>query len=169
MNDSKPRQCFYIPEEQYDDEGWIPSLVTEGRASHIPFLGNGPFASPWHWGTTLAEAQATAERENFGTFGLSRGEALAIVLSSIRADSGPEITHVRDAEIRVFDREPGTDDASDMYVIEVLGVTVRVRLVTAEDADEFGPSLIEPYITVEADGQFTVSVNEDENYYGDGC
>ena len=41
----------------------------------------------------------------------------------------PEIHTIRDAEIRVFTREPGTDDASDMYVIEVLGVTVLIRRI----------------------------------------
>jgi hypothetical protein len=41
----------------------------------------------------------------------------------------PRITTVEAAEIRVFDPEPGTDDASPMYVMEIaeLGVTVRVR------------------------------------------
>jgi hypothetical protein len=40
--------------------------------------------------------------------------------------------HVRDAEIRVFDRsdEPDSDDANDMYVIEVFGVSVLIRLRT---------------------------------------
>ena len=36
---------------------------------------------------------------------------------------------VRDAMVRVFDRstEPGADDASDMYVLEVFGVSVLIR------------------------------------------
>ena len=39
---------------------------------------------------------------------------------------------VRDAVVRVFDRstEPGVDDASDMYVLEVFGVSVLIRLRT---------------------------------------
>jgi len=40
----------------------------------------------------------------------------------------PEIHRIRDAEIRVFNREPNYD-GSDMYVMEVLGVTVNVRLL----------------------------------------
>ena len=44
-------------------------------------------------------------------------------------DGSPEIHKIRDAEIRVFDQAPGTSDASDMYVMEVLGVTVRIRRV----------------------------------------
>lgn len=82
----------------------------------------------------------------------------------------PAITQIRDAEIRVFDRAPDTDDASDMYVLEVLGVTVIIRLVTVEDEnDEDGTmARTEPKIMVEAGGRFTVGVNQDENYYGDG-
>ena len=40
--------------------------------------------------------------------------------------------HARQAQIRVFDRsdEPDSDDASDMYVIDVFGVCVLIRLRT---------------------------------------
>lgn len=69
-------------------------------------------------------------------------------------------TQVRDAEIRVFRQAPGTDDASDMYVMEVLGVSVLVRLVSAGRA-------VEPRIMIEAGGVFTVGVNQDMNTYGD--
>lgn len=39
---------------------------------------------------------------------------------------------VKDAVVRVFHRsdDPGSDDASDMYVLEVFGVSVLVRLRT---------------------------------------
>ena len=167
MNDTTPRQCFWIPPDQHDENGWIPSLVTEGQPGHAPFTGNGRLARPWYWGKTLAEAQATAERENLGTFGLSPDEALAIVLSSIRVDSQPFATQVRDASIRVYNQEPGTDDASDMYVMEVLGVIMRVRLVTVEGPDD-DPDRTEPSISIEADGRFAVDVNGDETTYGDG-
>ena len=40
----------------------------------------------------------------------------------------PEVQKIRDAEIRVFGREPEYD-GSDMYVMEVLGITVNVRLL----------------------------------------
>jgi hypothetical protein len=66
-------------------------------------------------------------------------------------------TQVRDAEIRVFRQAPGTDDAS---VMEVLGVSVLVRLVSAGRA-------VEPRIMIEAGGVFTVGVNQDMNTYGD--
>jgi hypothetical protein len=37
---------------------------------------------------------------------------------------------MRDATVRVFDRsrEPDSDDASDMYVLDVFGICVLVRL-----------------------------------------
>ncbi|MEJ3741776.1 hypothetical protein WEI85_00540 [Actinomycetes bacterium KLBMP 9797] len=35
---------------------------------------------------------------------------------------------VADAVVRVFDRNPDSDDASDMYVLEVFGISVLVRL-----------------------------------------
>lgn len=31
------------------------------------------------------------------------------------------------AEVRIYPQQPGTDDASDMYVLDALGVTVLVR------------------------------------------
>jgi hypothetical protein len=82
--------------------------------------------------------------------------------------TGPEIMCARDAQIRIYDRADGTDDASDMYVMEVLNVTVLVRLTTVEGFDEGEPDQAEPYIAVEAGGRFTVSVNEDPHIYNDG-
>jgi hypothetical protein len=79
------RQCYYIPEHQFDDQGWIPSLVTEGEPGHRPFTGGGSFAQPWHWGLTLEQARAMAERMNREDFGLSPAGANAIVLSSMGA------------------------------------------------------------------------------------
>jgi hypothetical protein len=38
---------------------------------------------------------------------------------------------VRDGVVRVFDRNPHSDDASDMYVLEVFGISVLLRLRTA--------------------------------------
>ena len=45
---------------------------------------------------------------------------------------------VRDAEVRVLDQstEPDTDDASDMYVLEVFGVSVLIRLRTVDTGDD---------------------------------
>lgn len=48
---------------------------------------------------------------------------------------------VRDATVRVFDRGPGTDDASDMYVLDVFGVSVLVRLRTTPTHPASQPQL----------------------------
>jgi hypothetical protein len=50
---------------------------------------------------------------------------------------------VRDAVVRVFDRssEPGVDDASDMYVLEVFGISVLVRLRTTREHPTHRPQL----------------------------
>jgi len=39
----------------------------------------------------------------------------------------PESFRARDAVVEVYDRVPGTDDASDMYVIHVHGVNLLIR------------------------------------------
>jgi hypothetical protein len=74
----------------------------------------------------------------------------------------PSITHIRDAEIRLFDAAPGTDDASDMYVMEVLGATVNVRRV--RDSATRDHLLV--CIETEGEGAFAISINNDENWYG---
>jgi hypothetical protein len=50
---------------------------------------------------------------------------------------------VRDAHVRVFDRstEPGVDEASDMYVLEVFGVSVLIRLRTTRAHPASRPQL----------------------------
>jgi len=167
MTGTSPRKCFYIPPDQHDEHGWIPSLVTEGEPGHAPLTGNGPCASPWYWGKTLEEAQGTAAVEN-ARLGLTRDEVRDIILSSAAADHAPETVRARDAEIRIYDRADGTGDASDMYIMEALGVTVRVRLRTIEGFDGYDPDTTEPYVSVEASGPFTLSVNDDEHSYNDG-
>lgn len=76
------RKCFYIPEGQFDDKGYIPSLVTEGEMGHAPLKGNGPFSQPWYWGKTKVEAEEIAAKEN-ERLGLSRQDVLEIVASSM--------------------------------------------------------------------------------------
>ena len=81
---TKPRQCFYIPAGQCDDQGYIPSLVTEGEAGHAPLTGSGSHAAPWHWGKTYEEAQQVCKEEN-ERLGISVDDALKIVSSSMSA------------------------------------------------------------------------------------
>jgi hypothetical protein len=80
------RTCFYIPVDQFDNDGYIPSVVTEGEAGHAPLTGNGPCAQPWHWGATYEEAKATCEREN-ARLGITPEEAVEIVASSMATSS----------------------------------------------------------------------------------
>lgn len=69
--------------------------------------------------------------------------------------------HAEDAEIRVFPAgEPY--DRSDMYVMEVLGATVSLRLIPA-GTDR--PGRLQ--IVIEAPAPFTASINGDSNDYGD--
>jgi hypothetical protein len=78
-----------------------------------------------------------------------------------------QMRKVADANIFVYPQEPGTDDASDMYVMSLdsMGVSVLVRMVTDEDAD--GNPVARPKIMVEAGGVFLVGVNDDVNVYGE--
>jgi hypothetical protein len=57
---------------------------------------------------------------------------------------------VRDATVRVFDREPGSDDASDMYVLELFGISVLVRLRTSRAHPASRPQL---YIHIDNEGR----------------
>ena len=75
----------------------------------------------------------------------------------------PAITRIRDAEIRLFDAAPDSDDASDMYVLEVLGATVIVRRVR----DSATRSHLLVCIETGDEGEFAVSVNNDEQWYGE--
>jgi hypothetical protein len=54
---------------------------------------------------------------------------------------------VRDALVRVYDAAPDTDDASDMYVLEIDGVKILFRLV-AQDDDEDADGETEPSVYV---------------------
>lgn len=70
-------------------------------------------------------------------------------------DPGPEPApfqrfQVRHAQIRVFDRAdaPDSDDASDMYVIEVFGVSALIRLRTPRGG---GPP--ELYVHIDNEGR----------------
>jgi hypothetical protein len=77
----------------------------------------------------------------------------------------PFTTRVRDAEIRVFDAAPGTDDASDMYVLEipVIGAYINVRRVR----DSARRSHLLVCIETQDEGEFAVSINNDEQWYGE--
>ncbi len=48
----------------------------------------------------------------------------------------PTVHVVRDALVRVHDAAPDTNDASDMYVLEIDGVKILVRLVAEDDGED---------------------------------
>jgi hypothetical protein len=82
---ARKRTCYYIPPDQRDDQGFIPSLVTEDEPGHQPFMGNGPCAQPWHWGRTYEQARDEAAKNNRIDFGLDEEQVASIILSSVRA------------------------------------------------------------------------------------
>jgi hypothetical protein len=84
------RWCYYIPEDQYDEHGYIPSIVTEGQPGHAPLAGNGTASRPWYWGKTLEEAIARCTAEN-AALGISPRDALDMLFSSMQADPGTAV------------------------------------------------------------------------------
>lgn len=81
---TKPRQCFIVLRDQFDENGFIPSLVTEGEFGHVPLSGDPTkFQSPWYWGKTFEQAEAFCIKTNRETFGLDETEAANIVASSM--------------------------------------------------------------------------------------
>ncbi|MFK3983097.1 hypothetical protein ACI2K4_22305 [Micromonospora sp. NPDC050397] len=63
-----------------------------------------------------------------------------------------EIFPVGDAVVRLFDRSAdlGSDDASDMYVLEVAGISVLVRFRTTRTNPMSRPQL---YVHIENEGR----------------
>lgn len=78
-----PRQCYVVFETQFDQHGFIPSLVTENEQGHCPMMGQGKYPAPWYWGETLERAQEVCERVNRERFHISKNTAERIVLSSL--------------------------------------------------------------------------------------
>ena len=81
----EPRQCFVILETQYDEHGYIPSLVTENEPGHAPMMGNGEHATPWYWGKTIERAKEVCARVNKQRFGITEQTAERILASSMFA------------------------------------------------------------------------------------
>lgn len=67
--------------------------------------------------------------------------------------TGPATVNFPDGELRHYPAEPGTNDASDMYVLKVLGVTVLVR--KRRDSDDQA----ETYVHVETTEGCILEVN----------
>jgi hypothetical protein len=65
----------------------------------------------------------------------------------------PTLHAVRDALVRVYGAAPDTNDASDMYVLEIDGVKILFRLVAEEDDGEDGESEPSVYVYLENTGR----------------
>lgn len=81
-NANKSNWCYWLGE--FTSEGIIPAKVERDVAGYRLFAGNGPHARPWYWGKTQEEFDRVCDAEN-ERLGLTRSEALDIVISSMRA------------------------------------------------------------------------------------
>ena len=82
-----PRRCYWISGRDLSAGQYVPGLVTEFEPGYGLMSGNGRFASPWRWGTTMAQARAVCDQANRETFGLEPADAADIVLSSMIAST----------------------------------------------------------------------------------
>lgn len=82
MTTNTKRQCFFIPEGQRDEYGYIPSLVTENEPGHSPMTGD-ESQTPWYWGKTRERAERVCDRINKQRFGITPKTATRIVVSSM--------------------------------------------------------------------------------------
>lgn len=73
--------CYVTVSGQRDDEGIIPSIVKEGVKGHFPMMGKDG-KSPWHWGKTFSEAEATCKFMN-KKLGLTEDEVERMVAASM--------------------------------------------------------------------------------------
>lgn len=87
------RWCYFVPlDSNYDGKGFVPSLVVEGIAGHVPMTGQGEHAQPWYWGNTYEDAVATCKNVNRKR-GISELAAAEIVATSMGASNrGREVS-----------------------------------------------------------------------------
>jgi len=83
---TEPRRCYYIPFDQSDEHGFIPSLVVENEAGHSPMIGRDALSTPWYWGKTIERAKEVCARYNKQHFGITQATADRIVASSMFAE-----------------------------------------------------------------------------------
>lgn len=102
--------------------------------------------------------RALAER----AYALTQAEYDAVPenTSPLGSIANPETVHVRDSEIRVYnlDTEPESDDASDMYVMEVFGLALRIRLRRSDPDDSAAPAAPSIHIDNEDREPCTIAV-----------
>lgn len=76
-----PRKAFHVDQTMATTGGYIPALIVEGQPGYTPMSGNGPLASPWVWGPTLAQARQQAADAN-ARLGLTDDDVRQIRISS---------------------------------------------------------------------------------------
>jgi hypothetical protein len=69
----------------------------------------------------------------------------------------PEMLKVRDAEIHIYDPEPGTDDVSDTYVLDVFGLSLLMRIGRGQ------PDEVYVHIDTETDDHAQLAVEVGNN------
>jgi hypothetical protein len=72
-----------VADEQDENGEFIPCVAIEGEKGYRPLRGNGPCATPWHWGKDYNKAMALCDDYN-EKLGLTRVEAWKIVGSTMR-------------------------------------------------------------------------------------
>lgn len=77
------QHCYAVFHNQFDENGYVPSLITRDEAGHSPMLGNGECSSPWYWGKTFEQAEAVCRRVN-ECMGLSEQDVAEIIASSMK-------------------------------------------------------------------------------------
>jgi hypothetical protein len=118
---TRKRIAFYVDETMKTEQGYIPSVVTEGEPGHSPLVGNGEFASPWYWGKDIETAKRLAADAN-AKLGLGPQEVLEIILSSTSASrsEAPGVTvddldEGREYRVMCFPEEGEPFDFVDPY------------------------------------------------------
>ncbi|MEU1761257.1 hypothetical protein [Micromonospora sp. NPDC005652] len=78
------RKAVWVFVSERTEHGYVPSVVIEGEAGHIPLSGQGEGAQPWYWGHDLDKARKIAMDHN-ARRGLSEDDVREIVASSFAA------------------------------------------------------------------------------------
>lgn len=87
QGDGKPqhrRWCYHILPDQFDENGFIPSMVTENQPGHQPFMG-GEGGRPYYWGKSYMEANQVCNDANLNSLGITKEDRMQIVTSSMNS------------------------------------------------------------------------------------
>lgn len=98
--------------------------------------------------------------DDTGDLAPARRSALITREYPVGSTARPETVRVRDAEVRVYNQDNGTgsDEASDMYVMEVLGVSLLIRARTGDPNNPDNPDSLFIHIDNEDPEPCTLAV-----------